>query len=157
GSDTTAPYSFTWNSGGAINGPHSLAARAFDAAGNQAIASVSVAVDNGTVTPAAPHLTLAGVPASLARGQTFTAPGTITNAGGSAANGYTVLIAFTPSTAMRLQSPQVSTQTVATVAVGGSQTVSWQLRTDNTASSTITMTLRDPSGAVVESARKPLT
>ena len=108
-------------------------------------------------SPPVVHIALGSLPASLARGQTFTATGTVTDAGGSAASGYTVLIAFTPTNAMRLQSPQVSTQNVATVAAGGSQAVSWQLRTDNAASATVTMTLRDPSGAVVESASKPLT
>jgi len=34
GSDTTAPYSVTWNSSAGGNGPHTLKARAFDAAGN---------------------------------------------------------------------------------------------------------------------------
>jgi len=46
--DTSAPYSVAWDSGTATNGSHTLAARARDAAGNQATsASVSVTVTGG--------------------------------------------------------------------------------------------------------------
>lgn len=41
--DTTAPYSVTWNTPGAVNGTHMLSARVRDFAGNQA-ASVEIAV-----------------------------------------------------------------------------------------------------------------
>jgi hypothetical protein len=53
GSDTAAPYEFAWNSTGVSNGTHTLGARAFDAAGNQATDSdTSVTVSNsGTPTP----------------------------------------------------------------------------------------------------------
>ena len=53
GSDTTAPYEFAWNSTGVSNGSHTLAARAFDAAGNQATDSdTTVTVSNsGNPTP----------------------------------------------------------------------------------------------------------
>jgi hypothetical protein len=40
--DTTAPYSISWNTGTAGNGPHTLTARARDAAGN---VTVSAAID----------------------------------------------------------------------------------------------------------------
>ena len=38
--DTTAPYSISWNSATALNGPHTLSARARDAAGNQTTSAV---------------------------------------------------------------------------------------------------------------------
>jgi hypothetical protein len=49
--DTTAPFSFTWDSTGVTNGMVSLVAYAFDAAGNsKASTAVSVNVANGTTT-----------------------------------------------------------------------------------------------------------
>jgi poly(hydroxyalkanoate) depolymerase family esterase len=51
--DTVAPYEFAWNSTGVSNGAHTLGARAYDAAGNQATDNdTSVTVSNtGTPTP----------------------------------------------------------------------------------------------------------
>jgi hypothetical protein len=50
GEDTSAPYSFTWDTRGASNGPHQLTAVARDAAGNTTTsASVGVTVDNPPV------------------------------------------------------------------------------------------------------------
>jgi hypothetical protein len=47
GTDTTAPYSFAWNTTAAVNGSYSLTTKAFDAAGNSATsAAVSVTVNN---------------------------------------------------------------------------------------------------------------
>jgi hypothetical protein len=49
GSDTTSPYSISWNTSGVTNGTYSLTSRAFDAAGNTATsAAVSVSVSNTT-------------------------------------------------------------------------------------------------------------
>jgi subtilisin family serine protease len=49
--DTSAPYSASWNSATTANGPHSITARAIDGAGNSATsAAVQVTVDN--VAPA---------------------------------------------------------------------------------------------------------
>ncbi|HKX53980.1 MAG TPA: Ig-like domain-containing protein, partial [Nitrosospira sp.] len=49
--DTAAPFSFTWNSAGLVNGMANLVAYAFDAAGNsKASTAVSVNVANGTTT-----------------------------------------------------------------------------------------------------------
>ncbi|NOK32463.1 Ig-like domain-containing protein [Corallococcus exercitus] len=51
--DTTAPYTFTWNSALAANGSHTVFARAWDAAYNlTSSATVSFTVDNDTVAPA---------------------------------------------------------------------------------------------------------
>jgi hypothetical protein len=49
--DTASPYSVSWNTTTAGNGSHTLSARARDAAGNTAIASVTVTVSNVDTTP----------------------------------------------------------------------------------------------------------
>jgi hypothetical protein len=49
GTDTTAPYSISWNTTGVTNGSYSITSRAFDAAGNVGTsAGVSVTVSNTT-------------------------------------------------------------------------------------------------------------
>jgi hypothetical protein len=49
GSDTSSPYSFSWNTTTVANGGHSLQTRAYDAAGNVGSSStVSVTVSNST-------------------------------------------------------------------------------------------------------------
>jgi thermitase len=47
--DTSAPYSFSWDSAGWPNGTHTLMATAVDAAGNTANTSIAVTVSNSTV------------------------------------------------------------------------------------------------------------
>jgi predicted secreted protein len=155
-SDTTSPYSASWNTTGAANGTHALTVRAFDAANNQKTsAAVSVTVNNGTTT--APTLTLSGVPTSIRRGQTFTATATVTNSGAVAASGFSVRVSFTPSNSLRLQNPTSTTQSVPTVAPGGSQSVAWQMRADNAGTATLTMTLRDAGGATVRTVSQTIT
>ena len=56
-SGTAASFSFSWNSTAVVNGSHSLTAKAYDAAGNTASASVSVTVNNIDTTP--PKVTIA--------------------------------------------------------------------------------------------------
>jgi thermitase len=46
GTDTTSPYSFTWNTMAWANGAHTLKATAIDAAGNTASATITVTVSN---------------------------------------------------------------------------------------------------------------
>lgn len=46
GSDTTAPYSFSWNSKTVSNAQHNVTVAAYDAAGNSADATVAVTVSN---------------------------------------------------------------------------------------------------------------
>jgi hypothetical protein len=46
GTDTTAPYSLTWDSTNALNGPATLTARAFDSSCNSHAMSVSVTIQN---------------------------------------------------------------------------------------------------------------
>jgi chitodextrinase len=63
GTDTTAPYNFTWDSTSVANGSHAIAAQAFDAAGNSATAAVSVAASNAVpdTTPPSPPAGLSAV------------------------------------------------------------------------------------------------
>jgi Hypothetical glycosyl hydrolase family 15/Bacterial Ig domain/Carboxypeptidase regulatory-like domain len=49
--DTTSPWSFTWDSTKAANGTHTLSARAYDAAGNAATSQISVNVNNPIADP----------------------------------------------------------------------------------------------------------
>ena len=58
---------------------------------------------------------------------------------------------------MRLQSPTSTTQSVPTVAPGGSQSVAWQMRADNAGTATLTMTLRDAGGATVRTVSQTMT
>jgi thermitase len=50
GNDSTAPYSLTWNSASLADGTHTISAKAFDAAGNNASASISVTSANASDT-----------------------------------------------------------------------------------------------------------
>jgi beta-lactamase superfamily II metal-dependent hydrolase len=66
--DTSSPYSWSWNTTAASNGTHSLTSKAFDAAGNNSTSAVvSVTVSNGSdvTPPAAPS----GLVATGGRGQ----------------------------------------------------------------------------------------
>jgi len=120
-------------------------------------ATVTVlAAPAGTTAPAV-DIALSGVPATVPRGQTFTATATVSNTGTASAAGYSVAVSFSPADAMRLQSPTTTTQSVATIPVNSSKTVSWQIRGDKAEAASVTMTLRDPSGAAVKSVRQTIT
>jgi carbon monoxide dehydrogenase subunit G len=161
GSDATAPYSVAWDTTQYADGSHTLTARAFDAAGNQATsAAVSVTVANdagGGDDPPVLDLSVSGIPTSIRRGEFFTATATVTNSGGSTASGLSVVISWQPSDAIRLESPRGSTQSVSSVAPGGSQSVSWLIRADRAGSATITLTLRDSNGVTVDVVSQGLT
>ena len=64
-SDTTAPYSFSWDSAAVADGNASLTAYAYDAAGNFASRAVTVAVSNA-VAPSEPEKTVADTVAPTA-------------------------------------------------------------------------------------------
>lgn len=49
GSASSSPYSYTWNTDAA--GPHTIEARAFDAAGNQAFRLITVTINTVIITP----------------------------------------------------------------------------------------------------------
>ncbi|MDT4972078.1 MAG: hypothetical protein QOG22_2221, partial [Pseudonocardiales bacterium] len=115
-----------------------------------------------TVTPASTPpsgmaIDLSGVPATIRRGQSFTATATVTNGGGSAATGSTVVISFTPTNALRLTNPTSSTQPTGTVTAGGTKTVAWQMRANNAATATVTMTLRSSAGVTLGTATRTVT
>jgi hypothetical protein len=115
-----------------------------------------------TVTPASTPpsgmtIDLSGVPATLRRGQSFTATASVTNGGGSAASGTTVVVSFAPSNALRLTNPSSSTQPTGTVAAGGTTTVGWQMRATNAATATVTMTLRSSAGVTLATATRTVT
>jgi ferredoxin-like protein FixX len=68
GTDTAAPFSFSWNTTGASQGAHALQARAEDAAGNSGTsATISVTVDN-TATPPSGDVVLYAADASNVSG-----------------------------------------------------------------------------------------
>jgi Zn-dependent metalloprotease len=52
GTDNSSPFSYSWNTVAAGPGPHTLAAKAYDAVGNTAqSAAITVTVDNETIPP----------------------------------------------------------------------------------------------------------
>ncbi len=53
--DTTAPYTFSWNTTTVADGPHTITAEARDAANNVGTVAVSVTVQNGTGGGTDPH------------------------------------------------------------------------------------------------------
>jgi hypothetical protein len=114
-----------------------------------------VTISNG----AAPALdiTLSGVPASIPKRDEFTARATVTNTGGSAASGYSVVISFNPSGSMSRQSPSNSSQSLPAVAAGGSQSVSWVVKAENEGPATLTMTLKNSSGQTVDTVSQSIT
>jgi hypothetical protein len=115
-----------------------------------------------TVTPASTPpsgmaIDLSGVPATIRRGQSFTATATVTNGGGSAATGSTVVISFTPTNALRLTNPTSSTQPTGTITAGGAKTVAWQMRANNASTARVTMTLRSSAGVTLGTATRTVT
>jgi len=58
GTDTTAPYSYSWAIGSGNNGTHSLTARAYDAAGNVRTSTAVNVTINIAITPGAPTLSI---------------------------------------------------------------------------------------------------
>src|SRR3954452_10570552 len=107
--------------------------------------------------PSGVAIALSGVPATIVRGQEFTATATVTNGGGSAATGLTVVVSFTPSSALRLRSPSGSTQSAGMIAAGGTKTVAWQMRAESAGTATVTMTLRSSGGVTLGTATRTVT
>src|SRR4051794_9609921 len=71
--------------------------------------------------PTGMAIALSGVPATVVRGQEFTATATVTNGGGSAVTGLTGGGGFTPSSALRLRRPTGSTPPAGKNAAGGAK------------------------------------
>jgi len=155
--DTTAPYSTAWDTTSAADGARSLTAQAADAAGNTgSSAAVNVTVDNAPPPPLELSLSVSNVPASIERGDEFTATATVTNTGGATATGLTVTVSWSPGQLLRLRSGS-NPQSIGSVAPGSSSSVSWVLRGDNEGSGTTTFTLEDGSGAAVDVVTQPMT
>ncbi len=114
----------------------------------------TVTVTSASAPPSGLAIALSGAPATIRRGQSFTATATVTNGGGSAATGSTVVVSFTPSNALRLTSPTSSTQSTGTIAAGATAALAWQMRADNAATATVTMTLRSSAGLTLATATK---
>ena len=84
--DTSSPYTWTWNTTSAANGSHTIMAKAYDAAGNAATASRTVTVSNAGggsgLTPSGP-ITVTGQTGVVIQGLHVTNPNgdcvTITN------------------------------------------------------------------------------
>src|SRR4051812_26086032 len=107
--------------------------------------------------PSGMAIALSGVPTTIVRGNSFNATATVTNGGGSAATGLTVVVSFTPSSTLRLRSPTGSTQSAGTVAAGGTKTVAWQMRAESAGTATVTMTLRSSAGVTLGTATRTVT
>ncbi len=59
GTDTASPFEYSWNTAAATNGPHTLVAKAHDAAGNTATSStISVTVSGGISDTTAPSVAI---------------------------------------------------------------------------------------------------
>ncbi len=107
-SDTTAPFTFTWNTASSTNGSHTISARATDTFGNVATATaILVTVNNSVPPPAATSTNLVlnsnletpgtvGNPANWNRGgwgtnnrtYTYPTPGVTGNGAGITISGY---------------------------------------------------------------------
>jgi hypothetical protein len=118
-------------------------------------ATITVLAAPGGGTAPAVDIALSGVPATVRRGQTFTATATVTNSGTASASGYSVVLSVSPANAVKLQTS--ATQSVASIAAPGSRTVSWQIRGDKAEGAAVTMTLRDASGATIRTVSRAFT
>ncbi|WP_235217074.1 Ig-like domain-containing protein, partial [Archangium violaceum] len=76
GSDTTSPYSFSWNSRNGPNGSRTLTARALDAVGNSATSAPVTVTANNDLTPPTVTLTAPAEGSTLTGTVTFTATAT---------------------------------------------------------------------------------
>ena len=156
--DTTTPYSASWDTTATSNGAHNLTAQATDGAGNVGTsAAVNVTVDNSALPAPELSLSVSGVPANINRGDEFTATATVTNTGGATASGATVTVTWSPGQMLRLENPRNPTQSVASVAPGGSSSVSWLMQGDKEGSGTITFMLEDSGGATVDVVTQSIT
>ncbi len=131
---------------------HFWRVRAKDSSGAGGSFSASRSFTPASPAPTGMAITLSSLPANIRRGQSFTATATVTNGGGSSVTGSSVVISFTPSDALRLNSPTSSTQSIATIAAGATTNVSWQMRADKAGTATVTMTLRSSAGATLATA-----
>jgi thermitase len=134
GTDTSAPFGFSWNSTTVANGSTTLTATAYDAAGNSTSTQVVVGVANQSVMPPAdtmaPTLTIINPTSGLKLGTSLTVVSSADdNAGASALK----------------QSLYIDGKLVAT-ASGGSLSYRWNTRKVTTGSHTVQVVVRDAAG-----------
>lgn len=132
--DTTAPFSFSWDSTGVANGKVSVSAVAYDAAGNAGSASaVSVNVSNVTTSVAkdttAPVVTITNPTGGTVNGNVSVSVNATDNAG---AAGIKLTLAIDGATKAQ--------------GTGGSLGYNWNTRKIAAGTHTITVTARDAAG-----------
>jgi thermitase len=132
--DSAAPYSFSWNSTGVVNGMASLVAVAYDAAGN-AGASNTVAVNVVNAVPVVTADTVAPT-VSINNPVAGTVSGTVSVAVAAADNAGAAGI----RTALSIDGKVVSN------GQGGSLSYSWNTRKVAAGAHTISVTARDAAG-----------
>jgi len=66
--DTTAPYSYSWDTTAVNNATHLISIKAYDAAGNSTVKQISVTVDNVVVVDNPPIVQTLSVPAGVVSG-----------------------------------------------------------------------------------------
>ena len=128
--DTSAPYSASWNAAAASNGTHTLAARASDAAGNTTTSTLSVTVTGGVSDTTAPSVTLT----SPAGGATLA--GTVTLTATASDNVGVSKVEFLVDSAV------VGTGTLS----GGTYSLAWNTTSATTGGHTVRARASDAAG-----------
>ncbi len=141
--DFTSPYVIDWNSFSTQNGPHTLTARASDAAGNIGVsAAVSVMVSNTT-----PIITIdLDVPQSVIDGDEFGVVATVSNSGADS-DALTATLSFSPVDALRIEEPG-PIQNVGPVSNNAEVPVAWLMRGDELGDATVTVTVTNANGTI---------
>ena len=127
-SDTTSPYSYSWNTTTSSNGSHTVMARAYDAANNSRSASRTVTVSNSTSDTTLPSVSITS-PTSGA-----TVSGTLTIQASASDNVGVQSVTFAVDGSTKC------TDTTASYAC------SWDSNTVSNGSHTLTATARDAAG-----------
>lgn len=125
--DTSAPYTFSWNSSGASNGSHTLSAVARDAAGNLSVAATRTITVSNDVT--APTVSISAPTAGS------TVSGTVTISAAASDNVGVVGVQF------KLNGANLGAENTTTP-----YTVSWDTTSAANASYTLTAVARDAAG-----------
>jgi subtilisin family serine protease len=137
--DTTAPYTGSWNSLASTNGTHTITARAYDAAGNSTASTVNVTLNN-------PDTTIPVVSLSAPQNGT-TVSGTVSiNANASDNVGVTkVVFSVDGATVATDTTAPYSTPWNTTSIANGSHTITAKAydAANNTTSATVTVTVRN--------------
>jgi len=151
--DTTAPYSASWDTTTGADGAHSLTTQASDAAGNTGVsAAVNVTVNTGT--PPQGSVSISG-PTSMERGDRTSYTVTLTNTGSSTITGAQLSFSVNPNDLLKDVSPG-SSVAVGNVAPGASVSQRWNVRGDNEGSGTITA-VASSGGTTLDTVHQSLT